>query len=166
MSILKTQINSRSQAFSDNAEHMQSLVDDLTTLVERIKQGGGERYQARHQARGKLLPRDRVDLLIDPGSPFLEFSQRLFASRCARVWPRYYCKGLSFFAPIGSSPTTTARQGTSSFAHGDCHGLIPALDLLTRGRFQLALFVFAHDLADFLGCCVKIHFLPFGLENL
>ena len=75
MNTLKTQINSRSQAFNDNAEHMQSLVDDLATLVERIKQGGGERYQARHQARGKLLPRDRVDLLIDPGSPFLEFSQ-------------------------------------------------------------------------------------------
>lgn len=75
MNTLKTQINSRSQAFSDNAEHMQSLVDDLATLVERIKQGGGERYQARHQARGKLLPRDRVDLLLDPGSSFLEFSQ-------------------------------------------------------------------------------------------
>ena len=75
MSILKTQINSRSKAFSDNAEHMQSLVDDLETLVEKIKQGGGERYQARHQARGKLLPRDRIDLLLDPGSPFLEFSQ-------------------------------------------------------------------------------------------
>ena len=54
---------------------MQSLVDDLETLVEKIKQGGGERYQARHQARGKLLPRDRIDLLLDPGSPFLEFSQ-------------------------------------------------------------------------------------------
>lgn len=75
MNTLKTQINSRSQAFSDNVEHMQSLVDDLATLVERIKQGGGERYQARHQARGKLLPRDRVDLLLDPGSSFLEFSQ-------------------------------------------------------------------------------------------
>jgi 3-methylcrotonyl-CoA carboxylase beta subunit len=75
MNTLKTQINSRSQAFSDNAEHMQSLVDDLATLIERIKEGGGERYQARHQARGKLLPRDRVDLLLDPGSPFLEFSQ-------------------------------------------------------------------------------------------
>ena len=73
MSILKTQINSRSQAFSDNAEHMQSLVDDLETLVEKIKQGGGERYQARHQARGKLLPRDRIDLLLDPGSPFWSF---------------------------------------------------------------------------------------------
>ncbi len=75
MNTLKSRINPRSQAFADNSEHMQSLVDDLASLVEHIKQGGGERYQARHQARGKLLPRDRVDLLIDPGSPFLEFSQ-------------------------------------------------------------------------------------------
>ena len=75
MNTLQSQINPRSQAFADNAEHMQSLVNDLESLVEHIKQGGGERYQARHQARGKLLPRDRVDLLIDPGSPFLEFSQ-------------------------------------------------------------------------------------------
>lgn len=75
MSILKSQINPRSRGFADNAEHMQSLVDDLESLVEHIKQGGGEHYQARHQARGKLLPRERIDLLIDPGSPFLEFSQ-------------------------------------------------------------------------------------------
>lgn len=75
MNTLKSRINPRSQAFADNSEHMQSLVDDLASLVEHIKQGGGERYQARHQARGKLLPRNRVDLLIDPGSPFLEFSQ-------------------------------------------------------------------------------------------
>jgi 3-methylcrotonyl-CoA carboxylase beta subunit len=75
MNPLKSQINPRSQAFAENAEHMQSLVDELESLVEHIKQGGGERYQARHQARGKLLPRDRVELLIDPGSPFLEFSQ-------------------------------------------------------------------------------------------
>jgi len=75
MNTLQSQINPRSQAFADNTEHMQSLVDDLEALVAHIKQGGGERYQARHQARGKLLPRDRVNLLIDPGSPFLEFSQ-------------------------------------------------------------------------------------------
>ena len=75
MNTLKSQINPRSQSFADNAEHMQSLVDNLESLVEHIKQGGGERYQARHEARGKLLPRDRVDLLVDPGSPFLEFSQ-------------------------------------------------------------------------------------------
>ena len=75
MNTLQSQINPKSQAFADNTEHMQSLVDDLEALVAHIKQGGGERYQARHQARGKLLPRDRVNLLIDPGSPFLEFSQ-------------------------------------------------------------------------------------------
>ena len=75
MTTLTTQLNPRSQAFADNAEHMQSLVDELESLIEHIKLGGGERYQARHQARGKLLPRERVDLLIDPGSPFLEFSQ-------------------------------------------------------------------------------------------
>ena len=75
MNTLQSQINPRYQAFADNTEHMQSLVDDLEALVAHIKQGGGERYQARHQARGKLLPRDRVNLLIDPGSPFLEFSQ-------------------------------------------------------------------------------------------
>lgn len=75
MNILESQINTRSQAFTENTEHMQVLVDDLEALIEVIKKGGGERYQARHLARGKLLPRDRVDLLIDPGSPFLEFSQ-------------------------------------------------------------------------------------------
>jgi len=75
MTILTSQLNPRSQAFADNARQMQSLVDDLESLIEQIKQGGGERYQARHQARGKLLPRERVDMLIDPGSPFLEFSQ-------------------------------------------------------------------------------------------
>ena len=67
MNTLQSQINPRSQSFADNTGHMQSLVDDLEALVAHIKQGGGERYQARHQARGKLLPRDRVNLLIDPG---------------------------------------------------------------------------------------------------
>ena len=75
MSRIETQINARSQDFVDNAEHMQSLVQDLAAQVERIKQGGGQRYQERHVSRGKLLPRDRIDALLDPGTPFLEFSQ-------------------------------------------------------------------------------------------
>ena len=75
MSAIKSDINPRSQDFVDNAEHMQGLVADLERQVERIKQGGGQRYQERHISRGKLLPRDRVDSLVDPGSPFLEFSQ-------------------------------------------------------------------------------------------
>ena len=75
MSTIETGINRRSKEFVENAQHMETLVDDLNAQVERIKQGGGERYQERHVARGKLLPRDRIDALIDPGSPFLEFSQ-------------------------------------------------------------------------------------------
>ena len=46
MTTLTTQLNPRSQAFADNAEHMQSLVDELESLIEHIKLGGGERYQA------------------------------------------------------------------------------------------------------------------------
>ena len=75
MAVLTSEINTRSTEFAENAAAMQLLVDDLQAKVEQVAQGGGTRYQERHQARGKLLPRDRVDALVDPGSPFLEFSQ-------------------------------------------------------------------------------------------
>ncbi|MEZ7960191.1 MAG: hypothetical protein QMC01_10740 [Pseudomonadales bacterium] len=75
MAVITSDINPRTADFIENVEHMQSLVDDLQTTVEQIKQGGGERYQERHKARGKLLPRDRVDALIVPGTSVLEFSQ-------------------------------------------------------------------------------------------
>lgn len=67
-STIRTEINARSAEFLENAQHMQSLVDDLHAQVEKIKQGGGERYQQRHIARGKLLPRPvREFLPTDPG---------------------------------------------------------------------------------------------------
>jgi 3-methylcrotonyl-CoA carboxylase beta subunit len=75
MSTINSRINSRDATFAENREHMQVQVDDLRRLVERIKQGGGEKYQQRHKARGKLLPRERLDALLDGGSPFLELSQ-------------------------------------------------------------------------------------------
>jgi 3-methylcrotonyl-CoA carboxylase beta subunit len=70
-----SKINTRSQDFLDNAEHMQIQVDDLRTKLDEIKLGGGERSRERHTNRGKLLPRDRVNALLDDGSAFLEFSQ-------------------------------------------------------------------------------------------
>ncbi len=75
MGILKTRINTRSEDFSANAAHMQAQVDDLKAKLQTIKQGGGEKACERHTARGKLLVRDRIAALIDPGSPFLELSQ-------------------------------------------------------------------------------------------
>lgn len=75
MSALTSQLDTRSAAFRDNAAQMQALVDDLKSKVRQIKQGGGEKAREKHLARGKLLPRDRVRTLLDPGTPFLELSQ-------------------------------------------------------------------------------------------
>ncbi len=75
MSVLKSSLNTRSDDFKANAAHMAGLVEDLKEKVAIIKQGGGERAREKHLSRGKLLPRERVRKLLDPGSPFLEFSQ-------------------------------------------------------------------------------------------
>ena len=72
---IESKLNPRSEDFKANAEAMQAIVDDLRDKVEKIAAGGGEAAAAKHLARGKLLPRDRVQMLLDPGTPFLEFSQ-------------------------------------------------------------------------------------------
>jgi len=75
MTVLRSEISTRSEEFAANAAAMQALVTDLRTRVAEAEQGGGEAARQRHLSRGKLLPRDRVAGLIDPGSPFLELSQ-------------------------------------------------------------------------------------------
>lgn len=75
MSKIQSKINTKSQAFEENAQHMQQQVNDLRDKVAQIKQGGGEKSNKRHTDRGKLLPRERINALLDPGSPFLELSQ-------------------------------------------------------------------------------------------
>ena len=75
MSTIETKVNNRSDEFLTNAAHMQGLVESLEETVAAVRKGGGEKYQERHLSRGKLLPRDRIDALVDPGSPFLELSQ-------------------------------------------------------------------------------------------
>jgi 3-methylcrotonyl-CoA carboxylase beta subunit len=75
MSTIETRINTRTEEYQANAGNMQALVEDLAAQVAKIRHGGGEKYQQRHESRGKLLVRDRIDALIDPGSPFLELSQ-------------------------------------------------------------------------------------------
>ncbi|WP_369809184.1 carboxyl transferase domain-containing protein [Oceanicoccus sp. KOV_DT_Chl] len=72
---IKSKINTRSADFIANVEAMQQQVDDLAEKIAAIKKGGGEKYQQRHKDRGKLLARERINALVDPGSPFLEISQ-------------------------------------------------------------------------------------------
>jgi len=74
MPILETQLNARSADFQANAAAMRALVADLNAQTDKAAMGGGDAARAKHTARGKLLPRDRVHMLLDPGTPFLELS--------------------------------------------------------------------------------------------
>ncbi len=75
MTIIESSIDTRGPDFADNDRRMRALVDELADTVSAISEGGGPERQARHTSRGKLLVRQRIDRLIDPGSAFLEFSQ-------------------------------------------------------------------------------------------
>lgn len=75
MDALKSKVEPRSAEFQANAEAMRRLVEDLRAKAATVALGGGESARARHVARGKLLPRDRVEHLLDPGAPFLEIGQ-------------------------------------------------------------------------------------------
>ena len=72
MPVLASNLSPRSEDFKANAAAMRALVDDLNARLAQIAQGGGEAARAKHTARGKLLPRERVEMLLDPDTPFLE----------------------------------------------------------------------------------------------
>jgi 3-methylcrotonyl-CoA carboxylase beta subunit len=75
MPALKTSVDPRTEEFRANAAAMAALVADLRDKIAKVALGGDEPARAKHVARGKLLPRERVRQLLDPGSPFLELSQ-------------------------------------------------------------------------------------------
>src|SRR5579859_2042559 len=74
MSILPSAINPKSEEYHQNYGAMRALVDELHARQARVREGGSARSRERHVARGKLLPRERVELLLDPDAPFLELS--------------------------------------------------------------------------------------------
>jgi len=75
MSIIKTQIHTKTSEFHENTIAMLALVTDLKQKVSTIIEGGSKVSRERHQSRGKLLPRERIECLLDAGAPFLELSQ-------------------------------------------------------------------------------------------
>jgi 3-methylcrotonyl-CoA carboxylase beta subunit len=74
MTVIQTQLNHRSADFLANAAALQAAVDDLCVQLKKSAAGGGEKAMAKHVARGKLPPRERVQMLLDPGTPFLELA--------------------------------------------------------------------------------------------
>jgi len=74
MPVIESRVDPRSDVFQENAAAMQALIADLRTKLAQTAAGGSETARARHVARGKLLPRARIEHLLDPGAPFLEFS--------------------------------------------------------------------------------------------
>jgi len=67
-------LNPKSEEFANNREWMLRLVGELEERQAQARMGGGERSIKRFRSRGKLLPRERLELLLDPGTPFLELS--------------------------------------------------------------------------------------------
>ena len=75
MTAIRSSIDTKGSAFKSNEDAVRALLDDLSEKLALIKQGGGPEAQAKHEARGKLPVRERIRNLVDPGAPFLEFSQ-------------------------------------------------------------------------------------------
>src|SRR5687767_15459431 len=74
MPILESKVDRKSAEFAANEAVMRALVDELAVRQAKAALGGGEAARAKHVARGKLLPRERIEALLDPGSPFLEIA--------------------------------------------------------------------------------------------
>ncbi len=74
MEIIHTNLNPDSQEFKQNAEHHRAIAKELKEKLALIRQGGGEKYRKRHEDQGKLFVRERIERLLDVGSPFLELS--------------------------------------------------------------------------------------------
>lgn len=74
MDVLQTQIQTSDPIFQENMTHMQAQVSELRQRLTMVKQGGGEEVVLKHKKRGKLLARERIEALLDPNTPFLEFS--------------------------------------------------------------------------------------------
>jgi acetyl-CoA carboxylase carboxyltransferase component len=74
MQVLTTRVDPRSEEYQANRSAMEAKLHDLGALMEQARQGGGDKYVARHRERGKLLARERIDLLLDEDAPFLELS--------------------------------------------------------------------------------------------
>jgi len=104
MAVIESKLNPRAADAQANAAAMRALVEDLNAKLAAIAQGGGEAARAKHTARGKLLPRERVEMLLDPDTPFLEIAP---------------------LAALGMYPEKDGQGGTKDAA--PCAGLVAGI---------------------------------------
>ncbi len=71
---LTSKLDTKSKAYIESKEMTKKLVEELNARLELVRKGGGEKSVKRHLSRNKMLPRQRIDMLIDPGTPFMELS--------------------------------------------------------------------------------------------
>src|ERR1051325_11629898 len=74
METLATNLDTNSEEFKQNAEHHRALANELKERLAKVREGGGEKYRKRQEEQGKLVVRERIERLLDPGSPFIELS--------------------------------------------------------------------------------------------
>ncbi len=125
MDALDSQINPDDPQFQANAAHNRALAATLRERLTLIRQGGGEKYQKRHAEQGKLFVRERIDRLLDPGSPFLELSP-------LAAWEVYE----------GDAPCAGIVTGIGRVAGHEC--LIVANDATVKGGTYYPLTVKKH----------------------
>lgn len=94
MTVLTSALDPKNPDYRDNREAMLAKLDELTAEHAKALAGGGEKYVARHRERGKLLARERIELLLDPDTPFLELSP-------LAAWGSDYTVGASLVTGIG-----------------------------------------------------------------
>ena len=94
MSVLTSHVDLNDETYRANRAAQLALLDELGQQLEQANAGGGERYQQRHRDRGRLLARERIELLVDPDSPFLELS-------ALAAWGTEFAVGASIVTGIG-----------------------------------------------------------------
>ncbi|HEY6004997.1 MAG TPA: carboxyl transferase domain-containing protein [Anaeromyxobacter sp.] len=125
MRVLETEIQTRGAEFQANAAAMRALVEDLRAKSREVRGGGGEAARQKHVARGKLLPRDRIEHLLDPGAPFLEVGQ-------LAAWGMY----------DGQAPSAGLVAGIGRVEGQEC--MIVANDATVKGGSYLPMTVKKH----------------------
>ncbi len=125
MEPIESHIDTESDDFKANSENLERLVAELKARTEQVSQGGGPKYLQRHRDQGKMPVRERVSRLIDPGTPFLEFS-------ALAAWEMY----------DGGAPSAGVVTGIGRVQGREC--LIIANDATVKGGTYLPMTVKKH----------------------